>query len=184
MTQHPLWHVCGAALFIVLTAIHRRTRSSGVFVIVLWNLTGVILHELAHLLVGLLFRAHPTAISLIPHRIGTNWRLGSVTFRRITPLNAVPVALAPLGLAALACLVASNWFSWYRPSFPTTLALYAAVFVLLYNSLPSRQDLRVAFNWKSILIYLPPTAFFAWYLLWPAIKTLSFSRLASLMPTF
>ena len=155
-----------------------RPRSSGALVIVLWNLTGVILHELAHLLVGLLCRAHPTAVSLLPHRVGPKWRLGSVTFRRITPFNAMPVALAPLGLAALAYLVATNWFSWYPPSFTATLALYAAVFVLLYNSLPSRQDLRVAFNWRSILIYVPLAALLAWYLLWPAIRA---SRWPSLM---
>lgn len=28
-------------------------------------------------------------------------------------------------------------------------------FVLLYNALPSRQDLRVANNWRSQLLYLP-----------------------------
>ena len=181
MAQHPLWHVCGAALFILLVALHRQTKSSGVLVIVMWNLTGVILHELAHLLVGLLCRAQPTAVSLIPHRAGPRWRLGSVTFRRITPFNAVPVALAPLGLAALAYLVARNWFSWYPPSFAATLALYAAVFVLLYNALPSRQDLRVASNWQSILMYLPLAALVAWYLLWPTIRA---SRLASLMASF
>src|SRR5262245_10237844 len=131
--QHPLWHACGAALFVLLAAIHRRTRTSGVLVTVLWNLTGVILHELAHLLAGLGFRARPVGLSLVPRRDGANWRLGSVSFTRITPFNAVPVALAPLGLAGLAYWLARNWFDWYEPSLSATLLLYGCVFLLLYN---------------------------------------------------
>ncbi len=170
MGYHPLWHVCGAALFIFLTAIHRRTRSSGIFAVVLWNLTGVILHELAHLLVGVVFRARPAGMSLVPHRDGNGWRLGSVSFRRITAVNAVPVALAPLGLAALAYWFARHWFSWYKPSLPATLALYGTVFILIYNALPSRRDLRVAFNWRSILFYSPLLVALACYFIWPRVR--------------
>lgn len=163
MAHHPLWHVCGAGLFLLLAAIHRRTRSCGVLAMVLWNLTGVILHELAHLLVGVLLRARPAGMSLMPRREGNGWCLGSVIFRRITAVNAVPVALAPLGLAGVAYWLARHWFSWCRPSFSATLFLYAALFVLLYNALPSRRDLRVALNWRSILVYTPLFAAVVWY---------------------
>jgi hypothetical protein len=170
MGNHPLWHICGAAFFILLAVIHRRTRSSGVFTVVLWNLTGVILHELAHLLAGVVFRARPAGMSLVPHRDGNGWRLGSVSFRRITAVNAVPVALAPLGLAVLACWFARQWFSWYKPSFSATLALYGSVFFLLYNALPSRRDLCVAFNWRSILLYSPLLAALACYITWQRVR--------------
>jgi hypothetical protein len=170
IAYHPLWHVCGTALFVLLTVIHRRTRSSGVFVVVLWNLTGVLLHELAHLLAGLVFRARPAGMSLVPHRDGTGWRLGSVRFRRITAVNAVPVALAPLGLAGLAFWIARHWFSWYKPSLVATLALYASIFILLYNALPSGRDLRVAFNWRSILLYSPLLVALACYFIWPWLR--------------
>jgi hypothetical protein len=169
ITHHPFWHFCGIVLVLAMAAIHCRVRSSGAIVLVLWNLTGVILHEVAHLLVGLLLRAHPTGISLLPTRDGNGWRLGRVGFRRITALNAVPVSLAPLGLVGVAYWVACRWFSWYAPSLPAMLALYGCVFVLLYNALPSRQDLRVACTWRSILIYAPLTAALAWYYLWPLI---------------
>jgi hypothetical protein len=164
--QHPEWHLCGIGLFILLAAFDRRAGSSGVFVLSLWNLSGVMLHELAHLFVGLIFRAQPTGISLIPRRAGKCWNLGSVSFNRITAFNAMPVALAPLGLVAMAYWIAINWFSWHAPSFSTTLLLYALLFILLYNALPSRQDLRVAFNWKSILLYLPLAATLAVYFTW------------------
>lgn len=169
VARHPLWHVCGIALFLVLAAIHRRARSSGALALVLWNLTGVILHEAAHLLVGLLLLARPTGISILPRREGRGWRLGSVGFRRITAFNAVPVALAPLGLVGVAYWLARHWFAWQTPSLSTTLALYGCVFVLLYNALPSRQDLRVACTWRSLLLYVPLAAALAFHFLRPLI---------------
>jgi len=170
MAQNPLWHICGIALVILLAALHRRSRRSGIFVLALWNLAGVILHELAHLLVGGVLGGEPTGISLIPRREGARWRLGSVTFARITAVNAVPVALAPLGLAGVAWLVAKHWFAWFRPSLPATLALYAACFVLLYNALPSRQDLRIAMNWRSLLLYASLAALVFLLLEWPRLR--------------
>jgi hypothetical protein len=151
--QHPIWHLIGLGLFLTLLALHCRARKSGILIVVLWNLLGVILHETAHLLVGLLFRAAPTGFSIFPRRHGNGWQLGSVRFSRITAFNAVPVALAPLSLVPVAYLVAINWFDWFSPSLATTLGLYSAVFILLYNALPSIQDLRVAGNWRSLLLY-------------------------------
>jgi hypothetical protein len=106
-------------------------------------------------MVGILLRARPTGLSLIPRRVGSYWQLGSVSFSHITAFNAVPIAFAPLILAGIAYLVALNWFFWFNPAFTTTLALYGVLFVLVYNALPSRQDLRVACNWRSLLLYLP-----------------------------
>lgn len=153
MGLHPFWNICGIALFIILIACTRGTRSSGMLVITLWNLPGVLLHEFAHLLIGFIFCAGPANISLLPRRTGKSWRLGSAGFSRINAFNAVPVALAPLGLALIAWWLARNWFHWFRPSLGSTLALYASLFILLYNSLPSRRDLRVACNWKSVMLY-------------------------------
>jgi hypothetical protein len=153
IAQHPIWHLVGLGLFLTLFAVHCRARKSGIFIVVLWNLLGVILHETAHLLVGLLLRASPTGFSIFPRRNGNRWRLGSVSFSRLNAFNAVPVALAPLGLAPVAYLIAVNWFNWFTPTLATTVGLYAAVFILLYNALPSVQDLRVAGNWRSLLLY-------------------------------
>jgi hypothetical protein len=159
-----LWHICGIGLFVALAAVQRRARSSGILAMAIWNLTGVVLHEAAHLLVGILFRARPSGFSLFPRRHGNSWRLGSVSFARITPLNAVPVALAPIGLTGLAYWTARNWFRWHEPTLGATLAVYATLYFLLYNSVPSRQDLRIACNWKSILLYSALAAA-AWYLM-------------------
>ena len=161
---HPFWHILGICLFIVLCAVSRWANGAHIFVLALWNLVGVMLHEGAHLVAGVLFRARPTRVSLLPRRDGKYWRLGAVQFSHITAINAVPIALAPLTLAGIAWLVAQNWFYWAPSTLGATLGLYATVFVLCYNALPSRQDLRVAANWRSVLLYLPVLALLGIYL--------------------
>ena len=153
MEQHTSLHLCGIVFFILLAGIRRSARSAGILPLAVWNLAGTILHETAHLLVGVLFRAKPTGFSLVPRRQGRPWRLGSVSFTRITPLNAVPVALAPLGLAVIAYWFARRWFVWWSPSLGTTLSLYAVLYLLLSGALPSRGDLEVACTWRSLLLY-------------------------------
>lgn len=148
-----VWNACGAAVFLLLTVIHRWSRGKGMLVAALWNLSGVILHEVAHLLAGLLFRAQPVGFSLVPRRRCNGWVLGSVVFRKITALNAVPVALAPLGLVFVAYVVWQSWGLWFEPALSTTIWLFVLMFILLYNAAPSLQDLKVACNWKSLLLY-------------------------------
>ncbi len=151
----PLWwHACGMLLVIAMFLLNRSARSAHILVVCLTRLPGVFLHELAHLLTGLLLRAEPAGFSLIPQRRGDNsWTLGSVVFRRVTALNAVPIAFAPLGLLPLAYYLYRCWFDWLPMTLPNTLLLYTVVFLLVCNSLPSGQDVRVACNWKSLLLY-------------------------------
>ena len=155
MADLPLWwHLCGIVLVSSLFLLARQTRSAPILVICLTRLPGVILHELAHLLAGILFRARPESFNLIPQRRGDGrWALGSVAFRRVTAFNAVPIAFAPLALVPLAYLLFRFWFDWLAISLANTLLLYGLLFILVANALPSRQDLRVAANWRSILLY-------------------------------
>lgn len=150
--------------FLLLVAVHRWSRRKGIFVAAIWNLTGVILHELAHLLAGLLFRARPTGFSLIPRRSESGWKLGSVTFAKINAFNAVPVALAPLGLAFAAHVVWQSWNLWFNSDFASTIWKYVVMFVLLYNAIPSGHDLKVACNWKSLLLYGSAVCVLSWFL--------------------
>ena len=148
-----LWHLCGLALVALLLVLDRASKRGGIAAIFLWNLVGVALHELAHLLVGLLLCAKPSGFSLIPHRQVDGVRLGSVSFRGLNAFNSLPVGLAPLGLIAAAFYLFRNWPGWFTPTPFSTAGIYVASFVLVYNALPSRQDLKIAFGWKSVLLY-------------------------------
>lgn len=149
-----LWHACGAVLVMAMFLLYRRAGASHILVLCISRLPGVFLHELAHLSAGILLRAEPAGFSLIPRRrSGGSWTLGSVSFRRVTPFNAVPIGFAPLGLVPLAYYIHLSWFTWLPLTLANTLYLYASLFLLICNALPSRQDLRVACNWKSLLLY-------------------------------
>lgn len=148
------WHICGIMLVSTLFLLNRIARSSNIIVVCITQLPGVALHELAHLLTGILFRAEPDSFNLLPKRCyDGRWTLGSVVFRRVTAFNAVPIAFAPLGLIPFAYYIYRFWYRWLTVSFANTLLLYTALFLLVYNALPSMQDLRVACNWKSVLLY-------------------------------
>lgn len=147
------WHLCGLALLALLLLIDRKSRRGGIYAVFIWNLIGVSLHELAHLLVGTMFFAKPSSFSLIPHQQKGGVQLGSVSFRGLNAFNSLPVGLAPLGLIAVALYVFKSWPGWFNPTLFSTLGVYLASFVLIYNALPSGQDLKIAFGWKSVLLY-------------------------------
>lgn len=148
--------MAGLVLMLLLFIIWRWAGRTNIIIVFLLGWPGVVLHEVSHLVLGLLFNAGPSRLNLIPeknHGDGS-WTLGSVAFRRITALNAVPIALAPLLLLVLAYGLFRYWHRFFPvQTLFTTLGLYAVMFILAYNSIPSRQDIRVACNWRSLLLY-------------------------------
>lgn len=152
----PWWHIAGLAVVFLLIAFRRWARTSNIAIIFIASLVSVFLHELCHALVGSVLMAGLTGISLIPKRNYQDggWTLGSVEFNRITAFNAVPIAFAPLLLPVLAYELIRFWPALFPvPSLSSTVGMYSAAFVLLYDCLPSRQDLRICCNWKSVLLY-------------------------------
>ncbi len=152
-------HFLGIVATAVLATLNERLRhSTSAFLFVFWHLTGVFLHELCHLLAGVLLMARPVGFSVFPRREETPdgrclWQLGSVTFQKLNAVNSLPVALAPLGLVWLAFWIFSRWDSWFSVGIFPTIGMYVLVFVLLYNAMPSRQDLRVAAHPVGLALY-------------------------------
>jgi hypothetical protein len=154
VVKYPVyWHLCGLCFVAILVVLDARSKRRGVLIIFCWNLIGVFFHELAHLLTGIVLFAKPTCFSLIPHRTEGGWQLGSVTFKRLNAFNSCPVGLAPLGLIAVAYFLFTNWTLWFTPTLYSTLGAYVVLFILVYNSTPSRQDLKIAFTPSSIFVY-------------------------------
>jgi len=135
----------------------------------LFTLPGTILHELCHFVAGLVTFSHPRLPSLIPHREGNGWTLGSVEF--------IPgifttwfVALAPLWLMpTLAYLIfcyaqefAYHYAShWSRDAALTLIILGWVESSIIFAAMPSRQDWQIAFSYP--LGFVIPGGI-AWYL--------------------
>jgi hypothetical protein len=68
--------------------------------------------------------------------------MGAVSFGRITALNAVPIALAPLLLLVAAYLLCNWWFTFFTLVGVNIIGMYGAIFFLAYNALPSWPDIR------------------------------------------
>lgn len=113
----------------------------GIIVYAIFALPGTVMHEAAHFIVGLLFRARPTFPSLIPEKIEGGWKLGSVNFIP-TFINVIPVSLAPMTLLPGAIVYAAYVM---HPAHGAYYVLHAWVTgTVLKASTPSSQDWKVA----------------------------------------
>jgi hypothetical protein len=143
----PLRHFAGILLVISLAVLQARVGRSGAFWQIFWALPGTILHELSHLLVAAVTGGRPVGFSIIPRRepgSRSRWILGSVTISRPGAISALPSALAPLALNAVAYYLYRSWSHWFSADLAHTLLMYAAIYLFSYSSIPSGQDLRVA----------------------------------------
>ena len=148
-------HFAGVLLVILLAVLQGRVGRVGAFWQICWALPGTLLHELSHLVVAAVTGGRPVGFSIIPRReAGQRWRLGSVTISRPGPISALPSALAPLALNLVAYYLYLGWGSWFPRDLPHTLLMYLAIYLFSYSSIPSGQDLKVAFSSPSgILLY-------------------------------
>jgi hypothetical protein len=130
----------------------------------LFTVAGTICHELAHYAVGLLTGARPTALTIIPRRVGRNWELGSVTLTRVRWYNAAPAALAPFLIIALPFLVA-RWRTAPGWTFhPADLLIAFALAPQFLSFWPSAVDWRIALrSWPYLLIIAAAAALMVHY---------------------
>lgn len=121
-------------------------------------LPGVFLHELSHLLVGLVLLAKPTKFSIIPNK--ANGSAGEVHFRNVRAYNAFPIAFAPIigGSAGL-------WYV-YAFLFPQETEImwkFAYVYLMIVfarTASPSWQDVKVGFSYPlGAAIYIAAILF-------------------------
>jgi hypothetical protein len=163
----PWHHFAGLLLVILLAVVQGRVGRIGTFWQICWALPGTVLHELAHLIVAAVTGGRPVGFSIIPRREGSRggWILGSVTISRPGPVSALPSALAPLALNAVAYYLYRGWGRWFPLDLPHTLAMYAAVYLFAYSSIPSGQDVRVAVSSTAGLMLYTVLGAGAWFLL-------------------
>lgn len=155
LNSPPFFHFCGIILLTSLLFLGRKAGRRGIFIRSLWNFVGVFLHETCHLVVGIALLGSPAGFTLIPKlNEKGRWVMGAVRFKKLNALNSLPIGLAPLSLLGFSGFLYRNWERWFSLTLKSTLSLYLIIFFLLYNCLPSSQDLKVALNWKSVLLYI------------------------------
>ena len=117
------------------------------------SLTGTILHELCHFIMGLALAAKPVGLSLWPKKIGQRWVLGSVDFQGLGLWNAAPVAFAPLLLwGGSAWLIGSPMAAAYaQENFGQWIAMGYLCACCALAGRPSRVDIQA--GWKSLAAY-------------------------------
>lgn len=128
----------------------------------LFRFPGTFLHELAHLLVGLVLNAKPVNVSLFPRKEGDKIILGSVGFRNVTWYNAFPTAMAPFLLIIPIYILSIDLnIMEFNKVLNSIFALDYIVIVKLYllytfilAIIPSPTDFKVAFsNIFGLLFY-------------------------------
>ena len=135
------WLYLGA-LVGALVIIHGLRRLFWLFSVLV--LPGTFAHEALHYLSGLLLNGGPVSFNLLPRREGKGWAMGSVTFNHLRWYNAFFIGMAPLLLLPLAYalvlwrLKGAPVFGWRE-----AVAVYL-IANLIYASLPSGQDLKLA----------------------------------------
>jgi len=114
------------------------------------HFSGVLVHEMLHLLVGFLTMAKPNSISLTPRMIDGRMVLGSVGFVGLNWWNAWLTGLAPLlalpiiyGAACLRLTHGPLYFQW------GDVLIWLLIAPHYVNCWPSRED------WAIVLISWP-----------------------------
>jgi hypothetical protein len=120
----------------------------------IYVLPGTFVHELMHLMVGLILNGKPMTISLWPRRVSQGqWILGAVGFANLRWYNAMFIGLAPLLVIVVAMFLAPSPHGWSPHASDFKHWAFAAP--ILAMCLPSATDLKLAMkSWPIIGIAL------------------------------
>ena len=151
LTSIPHWHLPPmrahtlaylGAMAAVLWLMNQARRSF--WLLSLLALPGTFCQEVCHWVAGRLMNGQPVRFTVIPRQEGRGYVLGSVHFANLRWYNAFFVGLAPLVMLPLAYglflwrLGASSAIGWPEAAMVFLLAN------LVFGSMPSRQDVRIA----------------------------------------
>lgn len=105
---------------------------------------GTLLHELLHFVVGLILLGRPSGFSVVPRRMGHGYALGSVRFANVRWYNGFLIGLAPLLLLPLALWLLAWRLQGVPPLQVQELVWAYLLSTLIYASLPSWPDIKIA----------------------------------------
>jgi hypothetical protein len=150
-----------ASIFILL-----KTLARGIFMHAVLFLPATFAHELAHLLLGVLFRAQPVGFSIWPKKVAPGrYMLGHVAFGSLTWWKKLPVATAPLPLLLLfplGCWLVHASLAMPGPQWVILLYCLAAA-QCFAGCWPSSQDWALASTAIYVLLALGSIGLIAYF---------------------
>ena len=113
----------------------------------------VLLHELCHLLVGLVLNAKPVSFDILPKKVDKEVVFGSVSFKNLRWYNVFFTSFAPLLIVPIVFLLKELFFLLkFNGVFYSYLYFYLFI-TFLYASIPSQKDISVFLkNYLAVLI--------------------------------
>jgi len=134
----------------LMVLLHLGRQLGVVFLLITFPIT--LAHEFTHLVFGYLSGGQPSGLRIFPRRSARGYILGSVTCNNVRWYNGLFIGFAPVLLLPFAL----GLLSWRLHAPPEVNALEAvwayALACLVYASLPSWQDIRVALASSWLLI--------------------------------
>lgn len=110
---------------------------------------GTFCHELAHFSISFVTFGKPRNISIIPKREANGYTLGYVESHNINFLNKGLIGMAPLLLLPVGYYV---YISSFNDDLPLLCLKAFILSNLIYSSMPSSTDFRVAGLFQSLII--------------------------------
>ncbi len=116
-------------------------------------LPATFMHEFMHFIFSLILNGKPVSANIIPKRTERGYTLGFVESANLKWYNGIFVALAPLCLLILSYYYFVFFCKDLELSFLSILHIYF-LSSLIYGSMPSSQDIKVAFKTSYFLILI------------------------------
>lgn len=128
-----------------------RSQKAAIFLISGFFLPGVLVHELAHLIVAELLRVRTHGIEFVPELTGASLKMGSVKVEKSDILRSLLIGIAPvvvgITLLTLSIYILGRVFSYSQIfssvlSFVTTMSIGYVVFVVANTMFSSKKDIE------------------------------------------
>lgn len=140
------------AFILLIGLLLSRRFASNIYVYAFFHFIGTFIHEVLHFLVSLLLYGKPSKFSILPKKEDGGLILGSVAHSNLSWYNRLPIGLAPLLVWIPLFFVDMYYFSYFERNIYSMLGYSFLICVLIINSFPSSEDLRVAFGCVTGLI--------------------------------
>lgn len=148
------FHFIGIVMIVMMERFKHKMLTSGKDYLVMFAyFSSVFFHELAHYLVSLLMGGKPTRMTIIPikneieenGRVYHKWELGNVVSTDVNFFNALPIGIAPLFLLIGAYYIFKSYFYFFDAGNGQQILLfYFLLYLFISNSLPSKEDFKIA----------------------------------------